>query len=493
MFRHPHAHEFILEIDSIYKAPEYVRSRRDSKGRYDVDNRVHSPVAAVADWSYDDVPVKSKLDDLGDEFDEDNLPETFYKTKKSNKGRRTRVSRRKQDSSDSDDDNNERKTSKKKSSSRQWTKEEDRILKEQYKVYGGSRSAYDYIAQHEDLVAIGRNRTSKSVARRVRELKLHLAHNDGSSDEEELQSADERSFHDSGSSDNDAEDSAKSDDDKSDDEEAGKEDDNQWSVAEQVLLKQLYQKYLSVPDIFESIITDAAYASYNRTAEEVEDKIFSLGLQNDDSVPNEDAIEFSVEQDLQIRLLYTEYKNSPAVFDAIAADTVFSNGDSNSRNVTADDIARRVFDLGIDPSFVYTPKPASAAATTTREKKPKKEKAAKKSKKSKSSKRKDAPVKSHNSSPGTDVEARYSDDELLPKQDTAFTSRVASAGWSDAEGDEPRKTKKSRLSKAASNEKSVIDDDIDFFNDDVSVKEKHVSDVIKVNKKRGRIDSDEDE
>ena len=38
-----------------------------------------------------------------------------------------------------------------------------------------------------------------------------------------------------------------------------------------------------------------------------------------------------------------------------------------------------------------------------------------------------------------------------------------------------------------------IDDDIDFFNDDVSVKEKHVSDVIKVNKKRGRIDSDEDE
>jgi len=179
------------------------------------------------------------------------------------------------------------------------------------------------------------------------------------------------------------------------------------------------------------------------------------------------------------------------VFDAIAADTVFSNGDSNSRNVTADDIARRVFDLGIDPLFVYTPKPAPAAAT--REKKPKKEKVVKKSKKSKSSKRKDAPVKSHNSSPGTDVEARYSDDELLPKQDTAFTSRVASAGWSDAEGDEPRKTKKSRLSKASS-EKSVIDDDIDFFNDDVSVKEtKHVSDIIKVNKKRGRIDSDEDE
>ena len=476
MFRHPHAHEFILEIDSIYKAPEYVRSKRDSKGRYDVDNRVHSPAVAVADWSYDDVPVKSKLDDLGDEFDEDNLPETFYKTKKSNKGRRTRVSRRKQDSSDSDDDKNDRKASKKKSSSRQWTKEEDRILKEQYKVYGGSRSAYDYIAQHEDLVAIGRNRTSKSVARRVRELKLHLAHNDGSSDEEELQSAD-----DSGSSDNDAEGSA-----KSDDEEAGEEDDNQWSVTEQVLLKQLYQKYLSVPDIFESIITDAAYVSYNRIAEEVEDKIFSLGLQNDDSVPNEDAIEFSVEQDLQIRLLYTEYKDSPAVFDAIAADTVFSNGDSNSRNVTADDIARRVFDLGIDPSFVYTPKPAPAA-TTTREKKPKKEK---KVKKSKSSKRKDAPVKSHNSSPGTDVEARYSDDELLPKQDTAFTT---SAGWSDAEGDEPRKTKKSRLSKASS-ERSVIDDDIDFFNDEVSVKEtKQVSDVLKVSKKRGRIDSDEDE
>ena len=296
LFRHPHAHEFVLEIDSIYKASEYVRSQLPKrKDRYDPDDHTYSPAAATAndDWNYDSVPVKSKLDDLGDEFDEDDLPETFYKTKKSN--RRARSSRRKDDSESGEDDSNNKRRSKKHTNNRQWTKEEDRILKEQFKVYGGSRSAYDYIAQHEELVAIGRNRTSKSVARRIRELKLHLAHNDGSSDEEE-QSADEKSFHDSESSDNHADDDDDSDDGKSDEE----GDDKQWSVAEQVLLKELYKKYLSVPNIFDSIITDASYSSYNRSAEEVEDKIFSLGLQHDDNVPHEDTIEFSVEQDLQI-------------------------------------------------------------------------------------------------------------------------------------------------------------------------------------------------
>ena len=487
-----------MEIDSIYKASEYVRSQLPKrKDRYDPDDRAYSPVAATAndDWTYDNVPVKSKLDDLGDEFDEDDLPETFYKTKKSS--RRARSSRR-QYGSESDEDDSNKKSSKKYTSSRQWTKEEDRILKEQYKVYGGSRSAYDYIAQHEELVAIGRNRTSKSVARRIRELKLHLVHNDGSSDDEE-QSADEKSFHDSESSDNNADEDDDSDDGKSDEEEVDEDGDaKRWSVAEQVLLKELYKKYLADPNIFDSIITDASYASYKRTAEEVEDKIFSLGLQHDDSVPNEDTIEFSVEQDLQIRLLYTEYKDNPNVFDVIAADTVFSNGDNNGKEIAADDIARRVFEAGIDPSREYVPKSVTNA-TTTRDNKPKKEKVkkskkekGKKSKKSKSSKpMADAPVKSRNSSPGTDVEARYSDDDVLPAEDSKLTSRVVSSGWSDADEDEPRKSKKSRLSK--SKDKPVMDDDadVDFFND-AGAADKHV-DIIKVSKKRGRIDSDEDE
>jgi hypothetical protein len=115
------------------------------------------------EYSGDDEPLpadrRQRNDDvLGDEFDETDLSAPFMRSAP-NEAKQKRSSKP---------------TKRVRQSKGAWTAEEDGILREQYKLYRGSRSIFETIALSRELRDLRPHMNAKAVERRVSELELHL-------------------------------------------------------------------------------------------------------------------------------------------------------------------------------------------------------------------------------------------------------------------------------------------------------------------------------
>ena len=165
LFQHSRAHEFVLLIDSVYEAPMYVSMAQNKNEREQEDREF------IAD---DDKPVEVGNDEYGDEFEDDMFRSVKKKkrekrSKERTKGRRERKPKRKP-----------------------WTEDEDDIIREQYDIYKGSRSMFDMIMNDPKLIALGNDRSSRDIEKRIVQLKLNIEgiRNDNDNDNDDNDSDD---------------------------------------------------------------------------------------------------------------------------------------------------------------------------------------------------------------------------------------------------------------------------------------------------------------
>jgi hypothetical protein len=162
LFQHQRPHEFCCTLDSVYEAPAYASYTSALHKR-----RRDGPIAGSgSDMSAaESASSSSEEDNLGDEFDENNVTEAFKATLSAKQQKRLakqKASEEKQQKLASRRAHKEAKRAKATEQMRErlapsrasrfaWTAEEDAILKREYERYAGSRSVFFNIAQNEEL------------------------------------------------------------------------------------------------------------------------------------------------------------------------------------------------------------------------------------------------------------------------------------------------------------------------------------------------------
>lgn len=211
LFTHPRAHDHCLELQSVYDA--HLMAKMSIANNFidnDEDDDDEFDVRTGRDQALDDIlndrstttskaAIKSTFnDDLGDEFDEADIP-TF--TSKKDKKRSLKNKNIKKNSLRVDSDNeiilssSEDSTAgmKKmqrlatKASRKSWSTAEDDVLRTLYRRYAGTMSVYVTIAKSSEMAELGSTRNEKQIAHRVRQLKLStiaMDDSDDASDEE---------------------------------------------------------------------------------------------------------------------------------------------------------------------------------------------------------------------------------------------------------------------------------------------------------------------
>ena len=344
LFHHPHCHDFVLQLDNVYDAPAFLSSEKasSSKGR---GARSDSDSSSGSSSSEEE-PVRAK-EDFGDAFDEDDLADAFKLTKKkrdkksSGDRKEQRSVPRKKDRATLEDEGPSR------SSSRVWSPEEDAVVREVYAQYAGTSAVFNMIAGSQALVDLGRNRTSKQVAKRARELKLHLTLNSNESDDD---ASTRRRL---------AKDSAKKASAK-----PRKPAVSDWSKDEDSTLEKLYRMHRGSSNVFELVARDKGLKSFGmtRSADDVEERVQALRLylQGEDSedeaaentsTPSAPDRSWDEEEDDFLKGLYATYGDLPNAFEIIASDHSFNlvHVDGRSRG----EVERRVHHLRLDPNRDY--------------------------------------------------------------------------------------------------------------------------------------------
>lgn len=156
LFQHQRPHEHCCKIDSVYDATAYaaVISAVHKRGRADSDGEGSASESASA----------SSEDDLGDEFDENNVSEAFKATLSEKQKARLAKQKAREEKAAEKAARRARKEAKRAKHSERgaerlvsrasrfaWSAEEDAVLKREYLRYAGSRSLFRMIAENEDL------------------------------------------------------------------------------------------------------------------------------------------------------------------------------------------------------------------------------------------------------------------------------------------------------------------------------------------------------
>lgn len=169
LFQHQRPHDFCCTLDSVYEAPAYAAytnalHKRGRHGQRGAGSGSDSDVNSGADGARS----SSEDDDLGDEFDENNVTEAFKAQLSEKQKKRLARQQAKEAKQQEKASRREKKEAKRARLAEQmshrlvpgraaaavrfaWTVEEDEVLKKEYARYAGSRSVFYSIAQSEDL------------------------------------------------------------------------------------------------------------------------------------------------------------------------------------------------------------------------------------------------------------------------------------------------------------------------------------------------------
>ena len=167
---HPFAVDFIQRLDNVYDAASYGTTSVVSHPQRHLPSDQEDSEEEVGEEEVLLDTRKRQRMDLGDEFDEADLPAALNR----------KDSSRKRSSTTTAADRPKRVRRPKHA----WSEGEDDLLRDLYKLYRGSRSIFETIALNPDLLAMKRRINARAVERRVRELELHVqASKDTESDE----------------------------------------------------------------------------------------------------------------------------------------------------------------------------------------------------------------------------------------------------------------------------------------------------------------------
>jgi hypothetical protein len=161
LFQHPHPFDFCFTIDTVYDAANFAANGGSGSAHVSSREPLSEDELSVGDESDQEADRSKKpknnvlksptqtpakpasspaaVDyDFGDEFDENELPSTFMRLKKVKDKARKSIEK----SSDK---------SKTEKARKNWTADEDEILRSQFSLYHNTYSCYDTIAAHEGL------------------------------------------------------------------------------------------------------------------------------------------------------------------------------------------------------------------------------------------------------------------------------------------------------------------------------------------------------
>lgn len=209
LFQHPNPAKHMCErVDNVYDAQAYKPGtdsfhHREDKDRKKREGAREDDVNMGEDSASDDENNRARAADAGfimsgseDEFDENDpnfaaQPKNIKAVMAAKKRKELEKIRRKEErrAQKHDDDSSSREKSggrlKKKDRSRKWSPEEDAILRRLYMQYAGSSSMFQIISTDEDLLAIGKDRSTTAVQKRCKELDLHMTTGRMSADAED--------------------------------------------------------------------------------------------------------------------------------------------------------------------------------------------------------------------------------------------------------------------------------------------------------------------
>ena len=157
---HPFAVDFIQRLDNVYDAASYGTTSVSHPQR-----QLYSEEEDSAEEDENEREVlldarKRQRVDLGDEFDEADLPAALHR-KDANRKRPTTAT-------------TAEKPRRPRKAKHTWSESEDDLLRDLYKLYRGSRSIFETIALNPELLSMKPQLNAKAVERRVRELELHV-------------------------------------------------------------------------------------------------------------------------------------------------------------------------------------------------------------------------------------------------------------------------------------------------------------------------------